>query len=155
MAGRVGRRHVVLLFSVLAGLFLMHGLSAGGVGGVSGCHGLASEMVMADPAMSPAATSHTSASASAGASTGASTGTSTSVEVRDPQPISDHPQVGESCIPLRPEGLSGLFLALFLIVITLWRPRLPRSARQIRPHWPHGPPRSGAQILRTLNISRT
>ncbi len=143
MAGRVGRRHVVLLFSVLAGLFLMHGLSAGGVGGVGGCHGLASEMVMADPAMSPAATSHTSAGASA------------SVEVRDPQPISDHPQVGESCIPLRPEGLSGLFLALFLIVITLWRPRLPRSARQIRPHWPHGPPRSGAQILRTLNISRT
>ena len=145
MARRVGRRHVVLLFSVLAGLFLMHGLSAGGLGGVAGCHGLANEMVMARPAMSPVATSHTSAS----------TSTSTSVEVRDPQPISDHPQVGESCVPLRPEGLSGLFLALFLIVITLWRPRLPCSARQIRPHWPHGPPRSGAQILHTLNISRT
>ncbi|MBS2536452.1 hypothetical protein KGQ20_27195 [Catenulispora sp. NF23] len=126
----------MLLFSVLAGLFLMHGLSAGGVGG---CHGLASEMVMAHPAMAPAAAGHASAA----------------VEVRGPQPISDHPQVGESCVPLRPEGLSGLFLALFLIVITPWLPGLPRSAGQTRPHWPHGPPRSGAQILRTLNISRT
>lgn len=136
MGAEVERRRIVLLFSVLAGLFLMHGFSAGGVGG---CHAAPSEMVMAQPAMSPAVPSHANEH----------------VTVGGMEPISQNIRAGETCVPLRPEGLSGLFLALFLIVIALWRPRLPQSARLIRPHWPHGPPRTGAEILRTLSIFRT
>jgi hypothetical protein len=71
------------------------------------------------------------------------------------EPTADHMQPGETCVPLRPEGMSALFLALLLIVITLWRPRLPHTPRPVHPYWPHGPPRTGAHILRTLSISRT
>ena len=164
MAHETGKRHVVLLFAVLAGLFLMHGLSAGGV---AGCHGATAEMVAvqpmrgmpADPAMhadpaEPADPAMRSESAMPSVAAGWA-GAQMPTAVGDPDPMADHAHAGETCIPLRPEGLSGLFLALFLIVITLWRPRLPRSACLIRPYWPHGPPRSGVQVLRTLSVSRT
>lgn len=134
MATRTGRQHAMLLFTVLAGLFLMHGLSAPSMH----CMPMQVSAPMsshADPAMSaPMAVSTT---------------------VSDAAPTTDHMEAGESCIPLRPEGMAGLFLALFLIVITLWRPRLPHAPRLIHPHWPHGPPRTGVQTLRTLSISRT
>ncbi|WP_194917051.1 hypothetical protein [Catenulispora rubra] len=124
MAGRAGRRHAMLLFTVLAGLFLMHGFSAPSM------HGMPMSMSMQ-------MASHT-ADAASGA-----------------MPTTDHMQADETCVPLRPEGLAGLFLALFLIVIMPWRPRLAFPARLIGPRWPHGPPRPGAQILRMLSISRT
>ena len=117
MAGGTGRRRVVLLFAVLAGLFLMHGLSAPSM------HGMPI----------PPQTSMVSSTV----------------------PTADHMEGCENCVPLRPESMSGLFLALFLVVITLWRFRLPHFSRQTHPHWPHGPPRDGVQILRTLSISRT
>lgn len=143
MAGMTGRWRIPLLFSVLAGLFLMHGLSAVGPGG---CHGMSPSMApmgmpMATPApMQPSSMGHQPEASIASSS---------------PAPMSDHAVAGESCIPLRPEGLSGLFLALVLIVIALWWPWLPRIARSIRCYWPNGPPRTGVQILRTLSISRT
>lgn len=139
MAGAARGRRVMLLFAVLAGLFLMHGLTAGGA---VGCHGGTAGMAMTRTRPMPVAVPQA----------GMRTGQTVS---GDPGPMTDHAQPGETCVPLRPEGLSGLFLALFLIVITLWRPRLPHSARLIRPHWPHGPPRTGIHILRTLSISRT
>ena len=112
-----GRRRVVLLFAVLAGLFLMHGLSAPSM------HGMA---------MSPRTSMVTST-----------------------VPTADHMEGCETCIPLRPEGMSGLFLALFLVVITPWRFQPPHFLRQTHPRWPHGPPQTGARILRTLSVSRT
>ncbi|NUP53823.1 MAG: hypothetical protein HOW97_41855 [Catenulispora sp.] len=166
---------MLLLFSVLAGLFLMHGLTGGGLGGDS-CHGMPPmPMAMAPghgvPAQAmatrPVAAMHRmsavpvaaskSASVSASASGGAPAGTPAAAPamVSGPDPFPGHPQIGETCVPLRPEGLSGLFLALFLIVITVWRPRLPFDARPIRAHWPNGPPRTGVQVLHTLSISRT
>jgi hypothetical protein len=143
MAGGVGRRRLVLLFSVLAGLFLMHGLDAPAM------HGMPVPMSMSRSVPMP---------------TSMSVPRSVSAPVAVPsQPdsvvhldaMSDHMQADTACVPLRPEGMSGLFLALFLIVTMLWRPRLPHLARPIRPRWPHGPPRTGIEVLRTLNISRT
>jgi len=130
MAAGRGRRRATLLFAVLGGLFLMHGLSA--------------------PSMHcmPMPMSSHADSAMSGQMAAATT-------VSDAVPAADHMGSGDTCVPLRPEGLAGLFLALFLIVITLWRPRLPHAPRLIHPHWPHGPPRTGVQTLRTLSISRT
>jgi hypothetical protein len=128
MAGGTRTRHVVLLFTVLAGLFLMHGLSAPSMHGMS--------MPAAMPAAMPAHTNAPTADSS-------------------PDPMPDHAHADMTCIPLRPEGTAGLFLALCLIVMTLWRPRLSHSARLILPYLPHGPPRTGVQVLRTLSISRT
>jgi hypothetical protein len=120
----------MLLFTVLAGLFLMHGVSAPSM------HGMPMPMSsLSDSAMSVPM---------AGATT-----------VSSEVPTADHMEACETCVPLRPEGTAGLFLALFLIVITLWRPRLPQAPRLIHPHWRHGPPRTGVQTLRALSISRT
>ncbi|MEY9864402.1 hypothetical protein ABH935_010061 [Catenulispora sp. GAS73] len=130
MAARPGRWHAMLLFTVLAGLFLMHGFSAPSMHGMP--MRMSSHMASVMP---PQATAQDAISGA--------------------MPTTDHMQTGETCIPLRPEGLSGLFLALFLIVIALWRPRLVFHVRLISPRWPHGPPRPGVQILRTLSISRT
>jgi len=132
MAAGAGRRRATLLFTVLAGLFLMHGLSAPSM------HGMPMPMQMSSRMASVMPSQTTAPDAISGA-----------------MPTTDHMQAGETCVPLRPEGLSGLFLALFLIGIALWRPRLPNARRSIRPHWPHGPPRHGIQILRELSISRT
>ena len=134
MAAGAGRRHAMLLFTVLAGLFLMHGFSAPSM------HGM--PMPMASHTVSPMASAMPAQATDQDAVSGA-------------MPTTDHMQAGETCVPLRPESLSGLFLALFLIVIALWRPRLAFPACLISPRWPHGPPRSGVQILRTLSISRT
>ena len=130
MAGRAGRRHTMLLFTVLAGLFLMHGLSAPSMHGMPIPASSRMASVMPPHADAPATDSN-------------------------PGPMSDHMQADMTCVPLRPEGLSGLFFALLLIVIALWRPWLAFPVCLIRPHWPHGPPRPGVQILRTLSISRT
>lgn len=143
MAGMTGGRRIPLLFSVLAGLFLMHGISAVGPGG---CHGMSPSMA---PMRVSMATAPMQPSSMARATPEASTAFSS------PAPMSDRAVAGETCIPLRPEGLSGLFLALFLIVIALCWPWLPRIAQSIRCYWANGPPRTGVQILRTLSISRT
>lgn len=154
MATGTGRRRVTLLFAVLAGLFLMHGISAPSM------HGMPMRMSMpmsvpmpAPPAMSvprsmPALMPAQMNSAIAAPMPAAPT-------VSGAVPAADHTDACETCVPLRPEGMAGLFLALFLIVITLWRPRLPHAPRPIQPRWPHGPPRTGVQTLRTLSISRT
>ncbi|MEZ0114035.1 hypothetical protein ABH920_008069 [Catenulispora sp. EB89] len=130
MAAGAGRRRAMLLFTVLAGLFLMHGLSAPSM------HGMP---IPASSHMASVMPPHADAPATDG----------------DPGPMSDHMQADMTCVPLRPEGLSGLFLALFLIVIALWRPRLAFRVCLIGPRWPHGPPRHGIQILRELSVSRT
>jgi hypothetical protein len=140
MAAGTGRRHAMLLFTVLAGLFLMHGLSAPSM------HGMPMSMHLSTQ-MSPPMSSH--------ADSAMPSHVDAPDAVSGAMPTTDHMQAGETCIPLRPEGLSGLFLALFLIVIALWRPRPPNIPRPIHPHWPHGPPRAGVQILRTLSVSRT
>lgn len=149
MAGGTGRRRVMLLFTVLAGLFLMHGLSATSMHGTPmqgmPVRGMPMRGSMSQASM-PAAVHMVSAT---------SVPMTDAATVSGAVPTADHMQACETCIPLRPEGMSGLFLALFLIVITLWRPGPPQILRLIRPHWPHGPPRTGAQILRTLSISRT
>ena len=134
MAGGTGTRRVLLPFAVLAGLFLMHGLSAPAM------HGMPMPAPMSTQVSMPA---HLPSQANA----------PTAVSNADAMP--DSMQAGMTCIPLRPEGMAGLFLALFLLVITQWRPRLSLPPRPIRSHWPHGPPRTGAQILRALSISRT
>jgi hypothetical protein len=170
MAGATGKRHVVLLFTVLAGLFLMHGLSAPSM------HGMPMPMPMPVPAPGPAAMA-TSMAAPMPASEAVSTPVSTPVSMQPqadvptvrimpimpimpimdsiPAPMSDPMQGSMTCVPLRPEGLAGLFVALFLIVMMPWRPRLSFPARLIHPHRPHGPPRTGVQILHALSISRT
>lgn len=132
MAGGTGPRRALLLFAVLAGLFLMHGLDAPAM------HGMPMPMPMrvSTHVVMPVVDS-----------------TSTTVSSLDAMP--DSMQASMNCIPLRPEGMASLFLALFLLVITQWRPRLSLPARPIYSHWPHGPPRTGTQILRTLSISRT
>ena len=168
MAGETGRRRLVLLFSVLAGFFLMHGLTAGGFGG---CHGSPSAvMAMSEPesvsesmaASMDGAVSHpaghempVSSPARAASPVAVETVTGPMPVIGAPDPMPGHDEAGGGCVPLRPEGLAGLFLALFLIVITPWRPRLPHVVWLIRPHWPNGPPRTGVQVLRTLNVSRT
>lgn len=144
MAGRTGRRRVLLLFAVLAGLFLMHGLSTPSM------HGMPMPMPMP---MQMSVSTPVSVSSPMDSAMPAPTTMATAISSTAPK--TDHMEAGETCVPLRPEGMSALFLALFLIVITLWRPRLPHSPRLIHPHWPHGPPRTGARILRTLSISRT
>ena len=126
MATRAGRQHAMLLFTVLAGLFLMHGICAPSM------HGMPVSEVMPMPVSG--AMSISASSPMPVASSDAPT------ILSGAEPTADHMAGGESCIPLRPEGMSGLFLALFLIVITLWRPKLPDGLRLIRPHWPHGPP---------------
>ena len=143
MAGRSGKRRVLLLLPLLAGLFLMHGLTGGDPGGDS-CHG-----------MPPAPMAGVMSGAMAVASAHGVPMQATDA-VRSPDPVpGHHAQAGQTCVPLRPEGMAGLFLALFSVIITVWWPRLPFSARLIRAHWPHGPPRSGVQVLRALSISRT
>lgn len=139
MAGATGKRHAVLLFTVLAGLFLMHGVSAPAMHGMPMPTPMAASMpapmsVSASPQQTPTAAPTTEDST---------------------DPVSAPMQSGMTCIPLRPEGLSALFLALFLIVITPRGPRLPVPARLVHSRWPHGPPRTGVQILHTLSISRT
>lgn len=125
-----GRRRVVLLFAVLAGLFLMHGLS------VPSMHGM-------PIAMSAQMDSVSQVSMAA------------PMSLSDAVPTADRMEGCETCVPLRPEGMSGLFLALFLAVMTPWRVQLPHFLRRMHPRWPHGPPRIGVRILRTLSISRT
>ena len=157
MAAGPRRRRVVLLFAVLAGLFLMHGLSAPSMHCMpmptsshsdSAMTGMSAVSDVSAPAAMPATSAVPAMSATSAQTVPATT-------VSDADPTTDHMAASETCVPLRPEGMSGLFLALFLIVITLWLPRLPYAPRLIRPHWPHGPPRTGVDILRTLSISRT
>ena len=140
MAAGPGRRRAMLLFAVLAGLFLMHGVSAPSM------HGMPMPMQASTQVSAPMSSPMDSAMPDPVAA---------STTVSDAVPTTDHMECCETCVPLRPEGLAGLFLALFLIVITLWRPRLPHAPRLVHPHWPHGPPRTGVQTLRTLSISRT
>src|ERR1051326_6386951 len=110
MAEMTGKR-LLLLFSVLAGLFLMHGLSAVGPGG---CHGSSQSAMPMQSTPMPASAAPMQAYATA------LTAPEAPVVSVSPDPMADHAMVGESCIPLRPEGLSALFPALFLIVIALW-----------------------------------
>jgi hypothetical protein len=140
MATRAGRRHVMLLFAVLAGLFLMHGVSAPSMHGMPMSMSAPMSMQVSAPV-----SSHMDSAMSAPmpATTTVSDAVRTNLEGC------------ETCVPLRPEGMAGLFQALFLIVIMLWRPRLPYAQCLIHPRWPHGPPRTGVQTLRTLSISRT
>lgn len=134
----------MLLFAVLAGLFLMHGISAPSM------HGMPMPMPMGAQASIPV-----QAQAQASMPMATSTPRDDADTVSDTVPTADRMDSCETCVPLRPEGMSGLFLALFLIVITLRRLRLTHAPLLIRPHWPHGPPRTGVQTLRTLSISRT
>ena len=143
-----GRRRVLLLFAVLAGLFLMHGLSAPSMHCMPMPMPMSSHAESAMPATMP---SHADMLAHADMPAQADMATT----VGDQQPTADHMQSGETCVPLRPEGLTGLFLALFLVVIALWRPGQPYVPHLIHPRWPHGPPRAGVDLLRTLSISRT
>lgn len=157
MAGATGKRHGVLLFTVLAGLFLMHGLSAPSM------HGMPMPMPM--PAPGPAAMATSMAApmpASEAVSTQPQANAPTAPTMQTaptmdsiPAPTSDPMQGCMTCVPLRPEGLAGLFVALFLIVMMPWRPRPSFPARLVHPHRPHGPPRTGVQILHALSISRT
>lgn len=138
MAGVTGKRRILLLFSVLAGLFLMHGITGG-----DSCHGAP-----------PATTSMTSMASVHGEH---SYPAMPDVNVRSApsHPEPGHAQAGETCVPLRPEGLSSLYSALFLLIVTAWQPRLLFGTRLIRSHWPNGPPRTGVQVLHALSISRT
>ncbi|MEY9927613.1 hypothetical protein ABH926_002247 [Catenulispora sp. GP43] len=144
MAPGPGRRRVMLLFAVLAGLFLMHGLSAPSM------HCMPMSMRMSVPVSMPVS-SHMESAMPAAVPSHADAPTS----VSEPQQTAAHMQAGESCVPLRPEGMSALFLALFLVVIALWQPGLPPVPRLVHSRWPHGPPRAGVDILHTLSISRT
>ncbi|GAA2002759.1 hypothetical protein [Catenulispora subtropica] len=159
MTGVAGKQRVLVLFSVLAGLFLMHGITGGG----TGCHGMspaAMAMTSAGSPMWPGPAGSTW-SGSAGL-TGSAHGAPMHSAIHDEpamlvpaQPKPGHAQAGETCVPLRPESWAGLFLLAFLIAITAWRPRLPHGTKLVRPHWPHGPPRTGVQVLHQLSISRT
>jgi hypothetical protein len=137
MAGGFGRRRrTVLLFTVLAGLFLMHGLSAPSM------HAM--PMRASAPKTAPMTVPMT-----------VPPRTNTPIADGRSDPMPDLMQASMTCVPLRPDGTTGLFLALFLIVTTLWRPMRSLPARLIHPRWPHGPPRTGVQTLRALSISRT
>lgn len=140
MAGAIGKWRVLLLFPVLAGLFLMHGITGGGAGTAS-CH----DMPLPAMIMASAHKAHVHPDAHI-----------MNARLTPAHPMSGHVQTGETCTPLRPEGLADLFLGLVLIVATVgWWPRLPFGVRLIRPHWPNGPPRTGVQVLNLLSISRT
>lgn len=142
MAGANGKRRLLLLLPVLAGLFLMHGITGGGAGTAS-CHDMPlPAMVMASAHEAHAHVHHDAHAMNA--------------TLTPAHPMSGHVQTGETCTPLRPEGLADLFLSPVLIVAATgsW-PRLPFGVRLIRPHWPNGPPRTGVQVLNLLSISRT
>ena len=146
MAAGARRQQLMLLFTVLAGLFLMHGLSAPSM------HG----MPMATPMpVSSHMDSHMGSHMGSYMGSAEQAPTGASATVSGTVPATGHMEAGETCVPLRPDGMSGLFLVLFLIVVAPWRPRLPNAPRPIHPHWPHGPPRPGIQILHALSISRT
>lgn len=127
-------RRGAVLFAVLVGLFLMHGMSAGGV--ASGCHG---QVTGGSPhAMSNSAATATTMTTVASADTGDA-----------------HGAGGDTCVPLRSDGSSSLLLALAFVAIAVWpasmrglvAPRIPRTRR--------GPPRSGADLLVIVSVCRT
>ncbi|NUP46390.1 MAG: hypothetical protein HOW97_03615 [Catenulispora sp.] len=143
-------QRAVLVFAVLVGFFLMHGVSAVGS---AGCHGgmspslsaqsshvmgsgmiapvMAAGVVQSDPASTPAVTAEDKADESV--------------------------VTGDSCIPLRPDGLSGLLLALGLCVAGLaWRlSGVARVIAGVRRGSAHGPPRSGTDLLCAMGVCRT
>jgi hypothetical protein len=141
MAGVIGKRRLPLLFSVLAGLFLMHGLSVG-----DSCHGMP-PMAMAAPTATATAMGTTPAD-------GAHPHLASDINAAAPaHPMASRVQAGDTCTPLRPEGPASLFPALFFVLAVV--SPTPCGARPTHPHWPHGPPRTGVQTLHTLSISRT
>jgi hypothetical protein len=133
-------RRAALVLTVLAGLFLMHGMSS-----ATACHGGTSMLGMASPAMH--------------------TGMTAMPDVPSPQQATvaapatgdAHTATGDSCTPLRPDGPIGLLL-VFAAVVLWGLPRIPSAGGRIgaaRRGWTHGPPRPGVEILFGLGICRT
>jgi hypothetical protein len=139
-------QRAAMVFAVLLGFFLMHGMPA--VGG-TGCHGVmpasltarAMDSGMSAPAM--AATPGPGMAVSSSTATVHGTGSSA--------------LVGDSCTPLRPDGPGGLLLALGACALWMsWR--RPGGANRIAGAlrgWAHGPPRSGIDLLCALGVCRT
>jgi hypothetical protein len=168
-AGRAQPR-LLLLFAVLAGLFLMHGLSAASG---SGCHNgmpamsaAAADAVPGSPLDAMPDSMPGTASAVSPVSMAAMPAMSAMPAMA--APMSDHQAApmaharltepamsSETCVPLRPDDVSGLVLALFAVI--LWRTADPCVAHSIRalPRWPHGPPRRGSELLKDLSVCRT
>ena len=137
---RAWRRAAVIL-AVLAGLFLMHGISAAGGGA---CHGAA------PPGLTDAAMPMTIAGPGAPA-----VHPTTAPVISHASGMSE--ATGDSCTPLRPDGPAGLLLALGL-ALTCFARRVSGFAglvRAVRREWAHGPPRPGAALLCELSVCRT
>lgn len=135
---------------VLAGLFLMHGMSSA----AAGCHGGDEAGIM--PMAASAAVEHPLAAAmttmSPVADVRSATETATSAE-------DTHSQSADTCVPLRPEDASAVGLPVLGVVLAfgLWlyggsHPGSPAGRRRSDA----GPPRgSGTALLVNLCISRT
>jgi hypothetical protein len=68
--------------------------------------------------------------------------------------VAEHMTSGETCIPLRPDGIGLALSALILWWIVTDR-RVPSPIAIARRRWPHGPPRRGIDLLRDLSVCRT
>lgn len=134
-------RRAALVLTVLAGLFLMHGMSA-----ATACHGGTSMPGMASPAMHPGMTAMPDAP-----------GTAQAAAVMASTTADAHAATGDSCTPLRPDAPAGP-LAAFAAVVLWGLPRIPAAGGRIgavRRGWAHGPPRPGVDLLSGLGICRT
>ena len=145
---------LALLLAVFAGLFLMHGMSASAG---NGCHSGASPMAamesstaspMAGAADSPIPIPMPIAMAMSGHGSEHAT-TGDSVTRAD---AAEHLASGETCIPLRPDGV---VLALSAFVVWWMTDHGVRSVAIALRRWPHGPPRRGADLLNELRVCRT
>jgi hypothetical protein len=135
-----------MVFAVLLGFFLMHGMPAVGN---AGCHGVMPASLTAramdsgrtDPAMT--------ATSGQGMAVPSSTAT---VHDRTGTPA----LAGDSCTPLRPDGLGGLLLALGTCALWIWRrPSVANRVAGVWRGWAHGPPRSGIDLLCSMGVCRT
>jgi hypothetical protein len=141
--GRAWPRLAVLL-TVLAGLFLMHGMSAAPG---SGCH---SGMPMARTAEATPPTmamaypmpQHSDPHMTAVADT------------TSPVHVTVNAIPGDTCVPLRPDVFDGAG-PIMLAVLWLVTGQSTGAFRAHSPRWPHGPPQSGIDRLHSLGVCRT
>ena len=140
------------VLAVLAGLFLMHGMSA-----TQSCHGSpaamasmtsASMVAPVEPAADPTS-----------AMTQGMNGGSAAAQVLAPDVGHESALIGDSCVPLRAEESGVAAMMLLALVLTVGflalanRRSAPFIARWRRP--PASIPRCGAELLVSLCVSRT
>jgi hypothetical protein len=155
-----GRPRLFLLLAVLAGLFLMHGMSAASA---SGCHGGTLPMSVSPMSVSPMSLSPMAMPMTAPMTTQHPDHLAAAGDSRDSPAWQSSPHLHEAvtaagtCVPLRPDDTAGLVVVLMLVALSLWRAAdlrdsfLSRGLRRSS----HGPPRRCADLLTDLGVCRT